>query len=99
MAKLFIGVWIDARQTLIGKPIQEMAVAVGGSSTQSAAISGGNNKAMRRVRLFTDTDCFVHWGDDPTALNDGTAGRPLGAENPETFDIESGQKVAVIART
>lgn len=98
MATLFFGVWQDARETLIGEPIQEVAVTISGTSAQSAAIIGGVNKAWRRVRIYADTDCFVHWGADPTALNDGTAGRPLGADNPETFDIESGQRVAVIER-
>lgn len=98
MATLFIAVWGDARQTLIGEPLQEMTITVLGTSAQSATITGGNNKTWRRVRLFTDTDCFVTWGSDPTALQSGAGGRPLGAENPEIFDIESGQKIAVISR-
>ena len=99
MATLFISVWGDATQTLLGKPIQEEAVTISGTSAQSAVILGGVNKAMRRVRLYTDTDCFVHWNADPTAETDGTAGRALGADNPWTVGIESGQKVAVISRT
>ena len=99
MATLFIGVWIDARQTLIGRPIQEMAVSIGAGSLKSAQITEpSNGKGMRRVRLFADADCFVTWGVDPTALTDGTAGRPLGADNPEAFDIPTGDKIAVIQK-
>ena len=98
MATLFIGVWGDASQTLIGQPVEELTITITGTSAQSAALSSGNNVAMRRVRLFADTDCFVTWGADPTALGSGLGGRPLGAENPEVFGIESGQKIAVIER-
>lgn len=98
MATLFIAVWGDATQTLVGEPIQEMTIAVAGASAQSSAVSGPVKPAWRRVRLFTDTDCFVTWGDDPTAVGDGSAGRPMGAENPEVFTIQSGQKIAVIER-
>ena len=98
MATLFITVWGDATQTLLGEPIQEEAVTISGTSAQSSAILGGVNKAMRRVRLYTDTDCFVTWGTDPTALTNGTAGRALGADNPEVFGVESGQRIAVIER-
>lgn len=99
MATLFIAVWGDATQTLVGDPVQEMTVAVGAGSLQSDVIVPGDKKAWRRVRLFTDIDCFVTWGEDPTATNDGLSGRPMGAENPEVFTIESGKKIAVIERT
>lgn len=98
MATLFIAVWGDATQTLVGNPVQEMTVSVGAGSLQSAVLIADNNKVWRRVRLFTDADCFVTWGANPTAKNDGSDGRPLGAENPEVFTIESGLKIAVISR-
>ena len=100
MAKLFISVWGDATETLLGEPIQEAAVTFSGTSVQSAAITGpsGTRVVNRLVRLYADADCFVHWGSDPTALNDGTAGRALGADNPEVFGIVSGQRIAVIER-
>ena len=99
MATLFISVFADATQTLLGVPVQEMTVAVGAGSLQSGVLTAGNNNVMRRVRLFTDTDCFVTWGADPTAVGDGSAGMPMGAENPEVVGIETGQKIAVIERT
>ena len=99
MATLFIAVFGDASQTLIGKPVQEMTVTITGTSALSAALTQGNNKVQRRVRLYADADCFVTWGEDPTALNDGTEGRPLGADNPESFAIDTGDKIAVIERT
>jgi len=97
MATLFIAVWEDAEEVALGNPIQEMTVDIGVASAQSDAISGTLNK-RRRVRLFADGNCFATWGADPTALNDGTDGRPLGASTPEYFDIQSEHKIAVIER-
>ncbi len=99
MATLFAGVWNGAAETLVGEPIQEFAVTITGTSAQTVALTSHSNEVLRQVRVFSDTDCFVTWGSDPTATNDGTSGRPLGAENPEVFGISSGAKLAVIART
>lgn len=96
MATLYVGVWIDAAQTLIGRPIQNMAVTIPGTSAVITAPANG--KARRRVRLYADADCFVKWGTDPSAT-DGTDSIPLGADNPESFDIETGDKISVISRT
>lgn len=98
MATLYIAVWTSATEVALGDPIQEMAVSIGAGSVQSAEITADNRK-RRRVRLMADSACFVTWGLNPTATNDGTSGRPLGAENPEYFDIESGHLIAVIERT
>ena len=98
MATLFIAVWGGASLTLVGEPLQEITVSIGASSTQSSAISGPATPKQRQVRLYADADCFVHWADNPTALTDGTAGRPLGADNPEVFNIDSGKLIAVIER-
>ena len=95
MATLFIAVFETAGSTAIGPPIQEEVVAVGAGSLQSNVIVAGRD---RIVRLFTDTDCFVTWGANPTALIDGTEGRPLGLDNPEYFQIPAGDKIAVITR-
>jgi hypothetical protein len=94
---LYITVFEDAAEVALGAPVQEMAVAIGAGSVQSDAIAGTGNR-HRRMRLMADVDCFVTWGDDPTATTDGTSGRPMGAENPEYFAINVGQKVAVIER-
>lgn len=97
MAKLYFGVWDNANEVLFGEPIQEGAIDIGSGSLKSPVISG-DRKEMRRVRLLADTDCFVTWGVDPTALDDGTAGRPLGADNPEIVGIAAGKFIAVIER-
>ena len=97
MATLFLTVFRDADRVLLDEPIQETTVTIAGASAQSAAISG-SNKEIRSVRLFADADCFVKWGDNPTALADGTAGMPIGAENPEVVGVKAGQLVAVIER-
>ena len=95
MATLFISVWDNASQTLLGQPLQETSVAIGAASAQSDAITG-SNKETRLVRVFADADCYVTWGSDPTASS--ADGRPMGAENPEVFGIVAGEKIAVIER-
>jgi len=97
MATLFFAVFEDAAQTALDIPLQEDVIAIGVGSLQSATIVGSGKK-KRTVRLFADVDCFVTWGADPTAVADGSEGRPIGAENPEYVSIEAGHKIAVIAR-
>jgi len=96
MASLYITVFRQAHMTALGDPTQEEVVTIDGTSRQSNAISG--DRAFRTVRLCADSDCFIHWGSNPTALNDGTAGRAVGADNPEYWSIAVGDKIAVIQR-
>lgn len=98
MASLFLTVWETAGATAHGDPSQIMTpVTVDGTSRQSEAVAA-NKPGRKTVRFFTDTDCFVNWGADPT-VTDGTDAIPLGAENPEYWDVENGDKIAVIQRT
>lgn len=97
MSKLQITVFTSASEVAHGVPIQEEWIDYTSSSVQSNAIAG-SSRAQRRVRIFSDADCFVTWGANPTATTDGTSGRMMGAENPEYFSIEAGMKVAVIQR-
>ena len=97
MATLFFRVWGSAAEVALGDPIQEDVITIAAASAQSAVISGSGNK-RKRVRLFADANCFVTWGADPTAKNDGTDGMPMGSENPEYVDIQSEHKIAVIER-
>lgn len=97
MATLQFTVFESAAETALGDPIQEDTIEISGTSTQGAAISGSGRR-RRRVRIVCDADAWVTWGADPTAINDGSAGRMMGQENPEYFDIEAGHKIAVIER-
>jgi len=97
MATLQISVWDDAGEVALGPVLQEQVVTISGTSAASTSAIPGNNQT-RRVRLYADTDCYVTWGADPTALSDGSDGRMIGANNPEYFSINSGHKVAVIER-
>lgn len=65
------------------------AVAVSGTSAQSAAISGATNA----VRLMATTLCHVRIGANPTATN---TNMPLAPYCPEYFVVGSGNKIAVI---
>ena len=93
MATLWITVFEHAGEVALGDPLQELTVTFT-TSTQSAAITGSDRK-RKRVRIFSDADCNVSWGANPTAS--GTT-IPMGAENPEYFDIEAGMEISVIER-
>lgn len=95
MSNLYISVWTDAAAVALGDVEQSETVAIGVSSTQSNVITQNNTLPRKRVRLFAEASCFVAWGTNPTA---SATGVPLGAENPEYFDIPVGHKIAVIQR-
>jgi vacuolar-type H+-ATPase subunit B/Vma2 len=70
----------------------EQVVAIGGSSTQSAAF--GSNTQM--IRVHTDAICSISIASNPTA----TANTPrLAANTTEYFKVEPGHKIAVITNT
>lgn len=99
MSNLYFTVWDTAAEVANGPVKNEGAIAIAGTSAQSSAVvdaTGGNRS--RRVRLFAEAACFVTWGDNPTAVSDGTDGRAIGAENPEYVEILANQKIAVIQR-
>lgn len=100
MATLFFAVWDTAAEVANGPVKNEGTVDIAGASTQLSGVidSAGGNKS-RRVRVFADTDCFVTWGLNPTAVNDGSDGRAMGSGNPEYFEIQADFKIAVIQRT
>ena len=100
MSNLFITTYGDAKEVALGDPVQRLVVSYTTSSVQSITLTSptADRKTKLRVRLFSDADCFVTWGNDPTAT-DGTDSLPMGANNPEYFSIDSGDKVAVIERT
>lgn len=97
MSTLQLTVFSSASQTAQGNVIQEEIVTYTATSVQSNVIDGLT--LYRIVRLYSDADCFVTWGSNPTALTNGTEGRYIGANNPEYFSIPSGEKIAVIQRT
>lgn len=75
-------------------PITEQTVAIGGSSTASAAFA--NN--TRLIRLHTDAICSVSFGTNPTAT---VTKRRLAAGQTEWVRVLTNQqyKVAVITNT
>ena len=96
MATLYCTVFIEAGSTAHGDPLQEFNVNVIGTSTQSVALTASPGNPVRVVRAYSDADCFITWGSDPTAAS-GSA-RPVGADNPEYWHIKAGDKIAVITR-
>ena len=97
MATCYFSVWLSNGGVALGPVEQEGAITIGAGSTQGAVITGASNH-QRTVRLFCDSNAFVTWGTDPTAASDGSAGMPMGAENPEYVQVSSGDRFAVIAR-
>ena len=101
MATLQYTVWTSAGPVARGDVRTENVIAVGGTSTQSSAVvdaAAGNVNDKRRVRVYSDVDAIVNWGSNPTALQDGTGGRFMGADNPEYFHMLAGDLIAVIER-
>lgn len=60
------------------------------TSTQSAAFIEGT----RFIRLWSDTDCFIGFGANPTAVS-GTS-IPMTAKMPEYWAVQAGDKVAAV---
>ena len=99
MATLQFTVWKGAGAVAQGPVVNEDIITISSTSAQSSGVvdpAGGNK--TRFVRIMADGDCWVTWGADPTALDDGTEGRMMGAENPEYWWITADQKIAVIER-
>ena len=96
MANLQISVFSDAREVAFGVPLQEEIIVIGGTSLQSSVLTG--SRTTHRIRIYAEANCFVTWGLNPTALQDGTEGRFIGADNPEYFGIPASFKIAVIER-
>jgi hypothetical protein len=96
MATLYVteyaGIGGDHIQIPLEPAIAQQTVAIGGSSTPSAAF----NPATRLVRLNTDATCSVAFGTAPTAV--ATAQR-LPVNSTEYFAVYAGYKVAVITNT
>ena len=96
MPEFQMSVFQDAVSTALGPVIQEEKITISGTSAQTSALPG--TKRNRSVRIYSDTDCYVTWGENPTALTDGSEGRMVGANNPEYFSIPAGYKLAAIVR-
>lgn len=70
-------------------PVAEQSVAIGASSTQSAAF----NARTRVLRLHATAACHVAIGPNPTAT---TSKFRLAVDGEAFFEVQSGDKVAVI---
>jgi hypothetical protein len=69
-------------------------VAIGGSSAQSAAF---NDRTNVIVITKIDADARIAFGGNPTAVAGGTGQtRYVKAGNEYAFQVEPGQKIAVI---
>lgn len=73
-------------------PDTNQSVAFSGTSAQSDAVGTGVNL----VRLTCDQDCYVEFGENPTATS---ASMPLFGGVIEYFGIKPGHKIAVIQKT
>lgn len=100
MANLQYSVWPDAKQVALGVVSNENVIVIGGTSTQSGDVvdPSAASRSVRYVRLHAESNCYVTWGSDPTATNDGTGGRQISADSPEYFYMEAGWKIACITR-
>lgn len=100
MAKLYIAEHMEVatsgngRTVMIGKEpvIAEQTVAIGGTSTQSAAF----RNETKFIRVHCDVICSIAIGSNPTAT---ASMRRLAAGQTEFFDVTSATKIAVITNT
>ena len=96
MATLYLSVYENASIMAHDPPLETLKVTIGGTSEQSAAITGdgGNRFAVRAV---SDTACQVtrgeNPGDSPTADADSEF---FPANSVEYFSMKGGTVVAVI---
>lgn len=100
MATLQYTVFHNAGATAQGPVLNEDVLTISGTAAQSGAMHSTASPAnqARRVRIATDTDCWVTWGEDPTAVNDGTDGRMMFANSWEYVEIQANHKISVIQR-
>lgn len=94
-------VFASANETGKGPALSMASRSVGGTSEQTAVMDSTAGNRPRSVRVCVDTNCWVTWGENPTALTDGTDGVPMGIDTStvEYFDIPANHKIAVIQRT
>jgi hypothetical protein len=98
VATLFYAAFVDAVSTALGGVVVEDTIAISGAAANSDPLPGVARERYK-VRIMCDVDAFVTWDNPPIlAKSDGTEGRPVGAENPEYFDIEAGMEISVIER-
>ena len=95
MATLYMNVWASAQDVAQGPVLQSDSVAIAGSSDDLNPIVQNKVVPRHRIRLFTDADCFVAFGVNPTA---DSTGIPMAANQTEYFELSSGENVAVIER-
>jgi hypothetical protein len=96
MAVLYISEYSGYLQGGVQVPVEPaiatQTVAIGGSSTQSAAF----NANTRLVRLETDAICSISFGQSPTVT---TSNARMAANSEDYFEVQPGHKVAVITNT
>ena len=81
----------DSVPALKVPPRVKQQLTFSGSSVQSAAFGSGSYL----IRVHTDTVCRLEFGDNPTAA--ATSAIVLSAGDREVFNVNPGDKLAVIA--
>ena len=88
--------WVGPGDSYVPAPaapgVAEQTVAIGGTSTQSAAF----NTLTRYVMINTDSICSLAFGSNPTAV---TTAHRMDASTTRFYVVTAGQKVAVISNT
>ena len=73
-------------------PGTSQAVTVGAASVQAAAFGAD----VSIIRLFSTVDAWVSFGANPTAVIEGSSSMFLPGGVVEYFEINTGEKLAVI---
>ena len=96
MAKLYfseystIGAFASPAQMAMEPSITKQTVDFTSGEAKSAAL----NARTRFVRVWSDADCCLAVGVDPTA---DTSSLPIAAKAPEYFGVAPGDKISVVA--
>jgi hypothetical protein len=96
MAKLHIseystiGAFSSPAQMALEPSIATQVIDFSGGETQSTEFS----QKTKFVRVWSDADCCLAFGADPTAT---TSSLPIAAKVPECFGVAPGDKMSVIA--
>lgn len=101
MAKLYVTEFARMASHVIGggqaqiaplPPIAEQVVDFSGGEADSNAF----NSATNFIRVIADAICSISVGDTPTAT---TSKLRLAADQPEYFEVGTGQKISAVSNT
>jgi hypothetical protein len=99
MPTLWFHTFDTASEAANGPVLQKGTINIGATATLGDMITGKStgDKRNRTVRVFTDADCYIAWGDADTEAN--ATDVPIRSEDAEYFHLNEGDYISVIERS